>query len=81
MSTDIRVTDPSAAAGTWNGPSSLVGNGKSAQAFNIFTDGCTAGVWVKVTKTINDFPQGDDVGGFGSQTDTPTAPWLHLCYR
>jgi len=77
MTTDTRVTGGS--ANTWNGPSSDAGNGGvRAQAFNIFTDGYTAGVWVKVTKTITDF---DMAGGFGNPTGTPTAPWVHLCYK
>jgi len=77
MTTDTRVTGGS--AGDWNGPSSDAGNGGvRAQAFNIFTDGYTAGVWVKVTKTITDF---DDAGGYLNQTSKPTAPWVHLCYK
>lgn len=73
----VEIPKNSGSAGDWDGPSTAAPNGKNAEVWNINIDGGAMGIWVKVSKTKDDF---ETAGGRATSSGLPKAPFVFLTY-
>lgn len=75
--TYVEIPKNSGSVGDWDGSSALAPNGKYADVWNININGGPMGIWVKVSKTKDDF---ETTGGRGTSSGLPKAPFVFLTY-